>query len=254
MKAADALPALCQQVDQFLKDEGFPKKSTTCQVTQPNYDRRHGIRRNFPTSSRPLRPFSAPLPRPIHLKNPGDVLGDSVPRTPPPPRRNPFRWRPDQQWEAYLFILPSLLGFLIFVFLAVGTSFGISFLDWGLTGPRGFVAANNYRQLLPRSGILDGVPRHHVLFLAIVPLQLALGLAMAVALNQAIHAQEAFRLVYFLPVVTTIVAGTIVFRLILSRTGPLAGLVSGFGDLVGLPLALPDLLGGAPSRSGRSSS
>ena len=67
--------------------------------------------------------------------------------------------------------------------------------------------------------------------LAIVPLQLALGLAMAVALNQAIRAREAFRLVYFLPVVTTIVAGAIVFRLILSRTGPLAGLVSGFGDL-----------------------
>jgi len=25
------------------------------------------------------------------------------------------RWRPDQQWEAYLFLLPSFAGFLIFV-------------------------------------------------------------------------------------------------------------------------------------------
>ena len=78
------------------------------------------------------------------------------------PHRNPFRWRPDQQWEAYLFILPSLLGFLVFVFLAVGTSFGISFLDWGLTGPRGFVAANNYRQLL-RDRFLDRISQHRVL-------------------------------------------------------------------------------------------
>ena len=148
-----------------------------------------------------------------------------------PPHRNPFRWRPDQQWEAYLFILPSLLGFLVFVFLAVGTSFGISFLDWGLTGPRGFVAANNYRQLL-RDPVFWTVFRNTAFYiLAIVPLQLALGLAMAVALNQAIRGTEAFRLVYFLPVVTTIVAGTIVFRLILSRTGPLADLVSGFGQL-----------------------
>jgi multiple sugar transport system permease protein len=160
-----------------------------------------------------------------------------------PPRRNPFRWRPDQQWEAYLFILPSLLGFLIFVLLAVGASFSISFLDWGLTGPRGFVAANNYRQLL-RDPVFWTVFRNTGFYiLAVVPLQLALGLAMAVALNQAIRAREAFRLVYFLPVVTTIVAGAIVFRLILSRTGPLADLVSGFGNLVGLPLALPDLLG-----------
>ncbi|MEZ4769810.1 MAG: sugar ABC transporter permease [Caldilineales bacterium] len=77
----------------------------------------------------------------------------------------------------------------------------------------------------------------------IVPLQLAIGLAIAVALNTAIRARDTFRMVYFLPVVTTIVAGAIVFRLILSKTGPLAGLVSGLGDLVNLPLALPDMLG-----------
>ena len=50
-------------------------------------------------------------------------------------------------------------------------------------------------------------------------------------------------MVYFLPVVTTIVAGAIVFRLILSKTGPLAGLVSGLGALLNLPLKLPDMLG-----------
>ena len=160
-----------------------------------------------------------------------------------PPHRNPFRWRPDQQWEAYLFILPSLLGFLIFVFLAVGASFGISFLDWGLTGPRGFVALNNYRQLL-RDPVFWTVFRNTGFYiLAIVPLQLALGLAMAVALNQAIRARDTFRLIYFLPVVTTIVAGAIVFRLILGRNGPLAGLVTDFGNLLGWPLSLPDLLG-----------
>jgi len=158
-------------------------------------------------------------------------------------KRSPFRWRPDQQWEAYLFILPSLLGFLIFVFLAVGASFGISFLDWGLTGPRGYVAISNYRQLL-RDPVFWTVFRNTAFYIiAIVPLQLALGLAIAVALNQAIRAREAFRLVYFLPVVTTIVAGAIVFRLILSRNGPLAGLVTDIGGLLGLPLALPDLLG-----------
>ena len=98
------------------------------------------------------------------------------------PRRNPFRWRPDQQWEAYLFILPSFLGFLVFVFLAVGASFSISFLDWGLTGPKGFVAANNYRQLL-RDPVFWTVFRNTAFYiLAIVPLQLALGLAIAEAL------------------------------------------------------------------------
>jgi len=158
-------------------------------------------------------------------------------------RRNPFRWRPDQQWEAYLFVLPSLLGFLVFVFLAVGASFGISFLDWGLTGPRGVAGLSNYRELL-RDPVFWRVFRNTAFYIfTIVPTQLLLGLLIAVALNQALRGQELLRIIYFLPVVTTIVAGAIVFRLLLSRTGPLADLVSNLGELAGLPLRMPDLLG-----------
>lgn len=158
-------------------------------------------------------------------------------------KRTPFRWRPDQQWEGYLFLLPSLLGFLLFVFLAVGASLGISFLDWGLTGPKGVAGLGNYREML-RDPVFWRVFGNTAFYtVTIVPLQLALGLIMAVALNQAIRGTEAFRLIYFLPVVTTIVAGAIVFRLLLSRTGPLADAVSGLGNLLGLPLSLPDLLG-----------
>ena len=158
-------------------------------------------------------------------------------------KRSPFRWRPDQQWEAYLFIAPSLIGFTVFVFLAVAASVGISALDWGLTGPRGFVGLQNYTELLRDRVFWKAFGNTAFYIITIVPLQLALGLAIAVALNEAIRARDAFRMVYFLPVVTTIVAGAIVFRLILSKTGPLAGLVSDVGALLNLPLKLPDMLG-----------
>ena len=158
-------------------------------------------------------------------------------------KRSPFRWRPDQQWEAYLFIAPSLIGFTVFVFLAVAASVGISALDWGLTGPRGFVGLQNYMELLRDRVFWKAFGNTAFYIITIVPLQLALGLAIAVALNEAIRARDAFRMVYFLPVVTTIVAGAIVFRLILSKTGPLAGLVSDVGALLNLPLKLPDMLG-----------
>lgn len=159
------------------------------------------------------------------------------------PRRNPFRWRPDQQWEGYLFILPSLVGFLVFVFIALAASLGISFLDWGLTGPKGFVALGNYRELL-RDPVFATTFRNTAFYIVtIVPLQLILGLSMALALNQGIRGRDAFRVIYFLPVVTTIVAGAIVFRLLLSRNGPLADLFTALANLTGLPLSLPDLLG-----------
>lgn len=163
----------------------------------------------------------------------------------PPPRRSPFRWRPEQQWEAYLFILPSLLGFLIFVFLAVAISFGISFVDWGLTGPRGFVGLANYRELL-RDPVFARTAGNTLFYIVtIVPLQLVLGLLMAIALNQAIRGTELFRMIYFLPVVTAIVAGAIVFRLLLARNGPISDVLGWLGGTIGLDIRLPDLLGSA---------
>ncbi|MCB0053681.1 MAG: sugar ABC transporter permease, partial [Caldilinea sp.] len=59
-----------------------------------------------------------------------------------------------------------------------------------------------------------------------VPLQLALGLIMAVGLNQAIRGVTVYRLIYFMPVVTTIVAGAIVFRLLLATNGPVNNLLA----------------------------
>lgn len=162
-----------------------------------------------------------------------------------PPRRNPLRWRPEQQWEGYLFILPSLLGFLLFVFLAVGISFGISFVDWGLTGPRGFVGLANYRELL-RDPVFARTAGNTLFYIVtIVPLQLVLGLLMAIALNQAIRGTELFRMIYFLPVVTAIVAGAIVFRLLLARNGPVNDVLGWLGGAIGLDVRLPDLLGSA---------
>lgn len=162
---------------------------------------------------------------------------------PTPSRRNPFRWRPDQQWEAYLFLLPSLAGLLIFVVLAVALSLGMSFQDWGLAGPKGWVGLDNYRAVW-RDPVFWKTFRNTVFYIVtIVPAQLALGLAMAVALNQAIRATGVYRLIYFMPVVTTIVAGAIVFRLLLSANGPVNNLIADVAGLFGMTVKLPNWLG-----------
>src|SRR5690349_8108291 len=102
------------------------------------------------------------------------------------PRR--FRWRPDQQWEGYLFLLPSLLGFLVFVAIPVLASLALSFVDWNLLRPPQFVGLANYRELLLRDPVFRQVAWNTFYFMVtIVPLQLALGLALALALNQEIQ-------------------------------------------------------------------
>lgn len=160
-----------------------------------------------------------------------------------PSRRNPFRWHPDQQWEAYLFLLPSFLGLLVFVVLAVALSLSISFQDWGLAGPRGWVGLDNYRAVW-RDPVFWKTFRNTAFYIVtIVPTQLALGLAMAVALNQVGRGMVLYRLIYFMPVVTTIVAGAIVFRLLLSTNGPVNALIADVAGLFGATVKLPNWLG-----------
>lgn len=160
-----------------------------------------------------------------------------------PARRNPFRWRPDQQWEAYLFVLPSFIGFFVFIALAVAISLGISFSKWSLTGLQGFVGLLNYRQMWRDPVFWQAVSNTVFYIVTVVPLQLVLGLSMALALNQGLRGKLTYRLIYFMPVVTTIVAGAIVFRLILATNGPLNDLIGWATGLIGEPIKLPNWLG-----------
>lgn len=154
------------------------------------------------------------------------------------------RWRPDQQWEAYLFLLPSLSGFLLFVALPVVGSLALSFFDWNLLSSPKFVGTSNYTQLLVRDTIFRKVFWNTLYFaVTIVPIQLALGLALATTLNQAIRGLTFYRLIYFMPVVTNIVAAALVFRWMFNRD---FGLISAgmwwLGEATGLPISPPDWL------------
>lgn len=166
----------------------------------------------------------------------------ATPRPPSSPRRR-FQWKPDQQWEGYLFILPAFLLFAVFVALSMGYSLVISFADYGLMGIKEFVGLRNYQGLF-RDPIFWQAARNTVFYMVtIVPLQLALGLIMALALNQGIRGRTVYRLIYFMPVVTTIVAGAIVFRLLLATNGPINEFLGWLYGLFGLPFKYPNWLG-----------
>jgi len=159
-------------------------------------------------------------------------------------QRKIFRWRPDQQWEGYLFLLPSFLGFLVFVAVPVIVSLLLSFFNWNLLSPPEFAGISNYVQLLQRDPVFWKVLRNTLYYVVVtVPLQLALGLALALALNQAIRGVLVYRVIYFMPVVTTIVAGAIVFQFMLNRDfGLISNVIWRFADVTGLPIQPPDFL------------
>ncbi|MBQ8169091.1 sugar ABC transporter permease, partial [bacterium] len=48
---------------------------------------------------------------------------------------------------AWIFILPALIGTLIFIIIPVICSFGLSFVSWDLVNPIEFVGFKNYKDL-----------------------------------------------------------------------------------------------------------
>jgi multiple sugar transport system permease protein len=154
------------------------------------------------------------------------------------------RWNPEQQSEAYLFLLPSLIGLVLFVLVPIVGSFALSFLEWNLLSPPKFVGLRNYLQLVTQDSVFRTVLGNTFYYaLTIVPLQLVLGLLMAVALNQGIRGLAVYRVIYFMPVVTNIVAAALVFQWLLNRD---FGLVSSWfwqlAEATKWPIAPPDWL------------
>jgi multiple sugar transport system permease protein len=116
-----------------------------------------------------------------------------------------------EERAAWLFLIPSLVLFAVFTALPVLSAFLISFAHWDLFNPPRFAFLDNYlalwndpifRQVLGNTG--------YYVVLA-VPLQMLLGLLCALGLNRGVPGQAFFRVIYFLPVVTSTVAAGLVW-------------------------------------------
>ncbi len=137
----------------------------------------------------------------------------------------------------WAFSAPFLVVFLVFLALPILASFVLSFTGFGLANLRDWFSADwvgvdNYTRLVDDEIFLKAA-RNTLLFVAFgVPLTLALGLAAAVGLNQALgRAQALFRIGYYLPVVTSIVAIAVIWRYLLH---PDYGLVNAALGTVGI--------------------
>jgi len=157
------------------------------------------------------------------------------------------RWNPHQQSEAYLFLLPSLLGFMLFVVLPALGSLGLSLVEWKLTNTPTFVGLNNYVDLFTQDKIFPIVLGNTVFYvLAIVPLQLVIGLVMAVALNTGIKGLGIYRVIYFMPVVTNIVAAAMVFQWLFNQDfGLISSWIWQLADITGWNIQPPNWLADA---------
>ncbi len=111
----------------------------------------------------------------------------------------------------YGLVLPGLLLFAAWALLPILQSFVMSFTDWKLRGDSSFVGFDNYLRALDDPLFWRALTATVGYTAVTVAGQLVLGLGAALLLNEKIHGRSIFRLVYYLPVITSWVIVSLIF-------------------------------------------
>lgn len=102
----------------------------------------------------------------------------------------PFLWQPfshrrrTETFTAYALILPALIGFSLFYALPLFRAFELSFTDWNMLRPPRFIGFDNYIQMWNDGRFWNGMKLSLYYVLLNIPLQTALGLFLAVAMDR----------------------------------------------------------------------
>lgn len=108
--------------------------------------------------------------------------------------------------ECYIFMLPAILGLLLFYIGPMIASLYYSFTDYNMLSPAEWVGLQNYRDLFSDELFWKSL-RVTALYSSVsVPLVLILALSMALLLNQRMRGMTLFRTMFYLPTIMSGVA------------------------------------------------
>jgi|SRR5699024_3740040 len=132
----------------------------------------------------------------------------------------------------YLFILPLFIGASLITFVPLVSSFILSFTDWSLIrgiGDASFIGLDNFKELFTDT-IFRRSLLHNIILLLVVPIGLLFSLVLAVIINKYIYLKETFKIIFFLPFISSMVAVAIVYQVLFHPTsGPVNNFLMAIG-------------------------
>jgi multiple sugar transport system permease protein len=130
----------------------------------------------------------------------------------------------------FVFILPWLVSFCIFVLYPIVFSICVSMTDYsGLTWDMRFVGFSNYARAFKDRVFLKALSNTFLFVLITVPATTVISLLLAVLLTSGIKFKRLFQAGYFLPSVISMVVISMIWLYIYSATGPLNTLLRSLG-------------------------
>ncbi|GGE95754.1 sugar ABC transporter permease [Stappia taiwanensis] len=109
----------------------------------------------------------------------------------------------------WLFLLPGILMFAIYIVIPIFQSIAISFYRWDGLGEKTFIGWENYRELM-RDDIFFTALQNNVIWLVLYLLALPAGLLLALFLNQTTRGIRIYKSLFFFPfVISQVVVGLV---------------------------------------------
>ncbi len=132
----------------------------------------------------------------------------------------------------YIFILPWLIGFLVFTLGPIVASLGLSFVNYDIITPPQFIGLNNFTELFSDQLFYTSMWNTLYIVIIAVPLQMISSFLIAVLLNQKVRGLPGYRTAYYIPSIVPAVASAALWLYVLEpEWGLLNGLLSVFGIL-----------------------
>ncbi len=149
---------------------------------------------------------------------------------------------------AWLFPLPAVIALVVLIALPMLANFVIALHDWFIGRPPTLVGFQNFTDVLADRRFYNGVKNTLIFSGVAVPLQLVIGMGIAVLFSREMPGKGLIRTIILLPMVATPVAIALIWALMFN---PSLGVLNYFLETLGLPrslwvadasLALPSLI------------
>ncbi len=136
--------------------------------------------------------------------------------------------------NAYGFMAPALILILVFTIIPIIGSLILMFYDYSVLGTTKFIGIKNFIKAFQDRVFLISI-KNSVLFVIVVPIIQILSILLAVLVNRNLPGMNIFRTLFYIPVVTSMVAVSIIWGFIFDSNGVINIFLQNAG-IISMPL------------------
>lgn len=123
-----------------------------------------------------------------------------------------------ETFKAYAFMTPALVILFIFTILPIIASLVLMFFDYSVLGTTKFVGLDNFKRAFEDREFIIAL-KNSIIFVVIVPVIQILSILLALLVNRKLPGMNIFRTLFYIPVVTSMVAVSIIWGFIFDTHG-----------------------------------